>query len=107
MTDEPGTIGVATNPLQTMPPEEQQTLAKAVRESIRRSVLEMLERKGVVKADLVQCPECGERVIFLDQPATFSYDRGEDRNICAACGAERDFIMMHRPQTDIGGEGGG
>jgi hypothetical protein len=87
---------------------EQEGLARAVRASIRGRVIELLERRGLVhRHDLIRCPECGDKVILLDQPGTFVYDRRRGARLCAACGAERDLLVIMDPVVDIGGEGGG
>lgn len=91
----------------TIPPEEQRSLAGAVRATFRNQVIDLLRRRGLMAgSDLLECPKCSDRVIVLDQPATFVYDRDDKVRICSACGAERDFIHMFRPEADIGGEGG-
>ena len=87
---------------------EQATLARAVRASIRGRVINLLERHGLLhRGDLIRCPECGDKVILLDQPETFVYDRKRGARLCAACGGEQDLIVMMEPSVDIGGEGGG
>ncbi len=109
MIDDVASIGVSTHPLhplQAMSPDEQGQLKEAVRETIRQQVLQIVATRGAVDADAVHCPNCGERVLFLDQPATFVFDKDSQENICAACGAERDFVKLFRHEADIGGEGG-
>jgi DNA-directed RNA polymerase subunit RPC12/RpoP len=87
---------------------EQEGLARAVRASIRGQVIDLLERRGLLhRKDLLRCPECGDRVILLEQPGTFVYDRRRGQRLCAACGAERDLLVIMDPVVDIGGEGGG
>jgi DNA-directed RNA polymerase subunit RPC12/RpoP len=87
---------------------DQAELARAVRASIRSQVVDLLERHGLLhKKDVMRCPECGDRVIVLEQPSTYVYDRHGDRKICSACGAERDLVVILDPVVDIGGEGGG
>jgi DNA-directed RNA polymerase subunit RPC12/RpoP len=88
---------------------ERTGLARAVRASVRSQVIHLLERGGLLhKGDLLRCPSCGDRVILLDQPRTYVYDRAGDVRVCAACGAERDlFVVLDPPSVDIGGEGGG
>lgn len=105
--DTTGGIGVpGTSPI-ALQVDEQDTLARAVRETVRRSVLDLLRRRGpMATAELVECPGCGDRVIHLDSPPSFVFDRRRNERICKACGAERDFISMVRPDADIGGEGG-
>jgi hypothetical protein len=84
---------------------EQEALARAVRATVHDQIIDLLERRGLISSDdLVQCPRCGDRVILLDQPATFAIDAGS--RICAACRAESDFIRIVLPEDDIGGEGG-
>ena len=102
MTDEVGGIGESASPLKVSV-EDQPKLQEAVRESVHRQIVTMLERRGAISSpDLMQCPRCGDRVILLDLPTTFVLDEGD--RICAACGAERDLIRIVRPETDIGGE---
>jgi DNA-directed RNA polymerase subunit RPC12/RpoP len=85
---------------------EQAGLARAVRASIRSQVIDLLDRHGLLhKSDLQRCPVCGDKVIVLEQPGTFVYDRARDRRICAACGAERDLLVILDPVVEIGGEG--
>jgi DNA-directed RNA polymerase subunit RPC12/RpoP len=85
---------------------EQAGLARAVRASIRSQVIDLLDRHGLLNKDDVQrCPSCGDKVIVLEQPGTFVYDRARDRRICAACGAERDLLVILDPVVEIGGEG--
>ena len=82
------------------------SLARAVRASIRSQVVDLLERHGLLhRSDLERCPVCGDKVIVLEQPGTFVYDRAHDRRICAACGAERDLLVILDPVVEIGGEG--
>ena len=88
-------------------PEEEDKLAVAVRESVRRQVTAMLRRRGIRLDDADACPSCGDRIIVLDEPPTFAFDLDEQQRICLACEAEREFIRMVRPPADIGGEGGG
>jgi hypothetical protein len=111
MVDEVASIGVSTHPLtplQSMDPDEQAQLKEAVKESIRQQVAQIVAtRPGSIQADAVQCPNCGERVVFLDEPATFVFDKDSHEQICAACGADRDFVKLFRHEADIGGEGGG
>ena len=87
---------------------DQARLARAVRATIRSQVIDLLDRHGLLhKKDVQQCPSCGDKVIVLEQPGTYVYDRANDRKICSACGAERDLVVMLDPVVDIGGEGGG
>jgi len=87
---------------------EQKSLAKAVRASIRGQVIDLLERRGLLhRGDFVRCPSCGDKVILLEQPRTFVYDRAHRVRLCTACGAERDLLVIMDPVVDIGGEGGG
>ena len=87
---------------------DQVRLARAVRASIRSQVIELLDRHGLLhKKDVQRCPSCGDKVIVLEQPSTYVYDRMKDQRICAACGAERDLVVILDPLVDIGGEGGG
>lgn len=88
-------------------PEQEDHLAVAVRESVRRQVTAMLRQRGIPLDDAESCPVCGDRIIVLDEPPTFAFDLEEQRRICLACEAEREFIRMVRPPADIGGEGGG
>ena len=81
-------------------------MSSAVRESVRRQILSLLRRRGIDPTTAIACPACGERVIHLEQPATFVFDRRSRDYLCRACGAERDFAHMTRPDADIGGEGG-
>jgi DNA-directed RNA polymerase subunit RPC12/RpoP len=105
MVDELGGIGLAANPL-AVPLEEQMALAGAVRAYVHQRIVEVLEHAGATNSpDLIACPSCGDRVILLDKPSTY-VQRHADR-VCAACGAERELIEMYRPDSDIGGEGGG
>jgi len=86
---------------------DQARLARAVRATIRSQVVDLLDRHGLLnKRDVQRCPSCGDKVIVLEQPATYVYDRANDRKICAACGAERDLVVILDPVVDIGGEGG-
>jgi len=106
MVDDAAQIGVTDNPIQAMTPDEELKLKGAVRESIRQQVLQIISTKHVVLADAMRCPGCGQHVIYLDEPATFVLDNDSHEQICAACGAERDFVKLFRQETDIGGEGG-
>lgn len=109
MVDDVASIGVSEHPLhplQAMSPEEQNELKSAVRETVRQQVMHIVEQRGQVEADAIACPNCGDRVVFLEQPATFVLDRESNQQICTACGAERDFIKLFRHEADIGGEGG-
>lgn len=91
-----------SGPLST---DEQEALARAVRASVHDQIIDLLERRGLISSDdLIQCPRCGDKVILLDQPATFSLSEGS--RICAACRAERDFIRIVHPDDEVGGEGG-
>jgi DNA-directed RNA polymerase subunit RPC12/RpoP len=105
MTDSDAVIDLeAQRPLFTS--AEQAGLARAVRASIRSQVIDLLDRHGLLnKADVQRCPSCGDKVIVLEQPGTFVYDRARDRRICAACGAERDLHVILDPDEEIGGEG--
>jgi hypothetical protein len=104
MMDEIGGIGESAAPLKVSVEEEPQ-LQEAVRESVHRQIVVLLERRGVTKSpDLLRCPICGDRVILLDLPSTFVLHEGD--RICAPCGAERDLINVVHPEADIGGEGG-
>lgn len=85
---------------------DQERLARAVRASIRSQVIDLLDRHGLLhKKDVERCPSCSDKVIVLEQPSTYVYDRAQDRRICAACGAERDLVVILDPVVDIGGEG--
>ena len=87
---------------------DQLRLARAVRATIRSQVIDLLDRHGLLnKKEVERCPSCGDKVIVLEQPGTYVYDRVNDRKICSACGAERDLVVMLDPVVDIGGEGGG
>ncbi|HEV2686671.1 MAG TPA: hypothetical protein VGW79_08535 [Actinomycetota bacterium] len=87
---------------------DQARLARAVRATIRSQVIDLLDRHGLLhKKDVQRCPSCGDKVIVLEQPGTYVYDRASDQKICSACGAERDLVIMLDPVVDIGGEGGG
>lgn len=102
---EEGGIGVGTHPLAT-PLDEQPRLAAAVRETVHRRIVDLLQRGGLLNSpDLLPCPMCGESVILLDFPSTYVFLPDAKMRICAPCGAERDLIRMIRPDTDIGGEG--
>ena len=86
---------------------DQARLARAVRASIRSQVIELLDRRGLLnKRNVQRCPSCGDKVIALEQPSTFVYDKEGDRKICSACGAERDLVVILDPVVDLGGEGG-
>ena len=99
--------GIGVNPDLTVPLDEEPRLAAAVRESVHRQIVEILERRGLTRSpDLIACPTCGDRVILLDIPSTYVFDRDEKTRICAACGAERDLVHLVRPDADVGGEGG-
>ena len=103
MTDEVGGIGQSATPLKVSV-EDQPKLQEAVRESVHRQIVTLLERRGVIASpDLLQCPRCGDKVILLDLPSTFVLDQGD--RICSPCGAERDLIHVVWPSGDIGGEG--
>jgi hypothetical protein len=87
--------------------DEQAALARAVRASVRGRVIDLLERGGLLhRKDVIRCPSCGDKVILLDQPGTFVYDRAHGARLCAACGAERDLLVIMEPVVEIGGEGG-
>ncbi|HEX9775876.1 MAG TPA: hypothetical protein VGB83_09905 [Actinomycetota bacterium] len=106
MIDQIDGIGVPGTPAMRIPEDQERLFAAAVRESVRRQTESMLKHRGVrMSADAVRCPRCGERLIMLDEPSTFVLGSDNER-LCTACGAERDFFTMVRPQTDIGGEGG-
>jgi uncharacterized protein with PIN domain len=80
--------------------------ARAVRAIIRGRADDLLKRHRLF-GELDRCPSCGDRVIHLEQPDTFVYDRARGARVCSACGAERDLlVLMGEPLTDIGGEGG-
>jgi len=102
-----GGIGIpGTSPI-SFSIEEQDSLASAVRATVRNSVLDLLRRRGpIATAELIECPSCSDRVIHLDSPPSFVFDHRRQERICTACGAERDYISMVRPDADIGGEGG-
>lgn len=85
--------------------EEQKLLADAVRESVRRQVVALLRRRGIDPRSAIPCPSCSDRVILLDEPSSFVFDRRAREYLCKACAAERDFVAMVHPQADIGGEG--
>jgi DNA-directed RNA polymerase subunit RPC12/RpoP len=86
---------------------EQAGLARAVRATIRSRIVDLLDRHGLLNKDeVLRCPSCGDKVIVLEQPGTYVYDSERDRKICAACGGERDLLVMLEPTVDIGGEGG-
>lgn len=108
MVEDPVQDFAPTTSPTTVSPEEQRSLAGAVRATVRNQTIDLLQRRGLLAetGDLLECPKCGDRVILLDQPATFVFDREGKTRICSACGAERDFIHMFRPDADIGGEGG-
>lgn len=105
MIDDVSNVGTST-PLEEMTPDEQSLLAGAVHESIRQQVDAMIERRGIVSSGATECPNCGQRVLYLDQPASYTFDRESQQHICSACGGERDFVQLFRPEADIGGEGG-
>lgn len=93
-------IGVpGTHPL-AVSLDEQTRLAPAVHEARRRLVGRPQDR---MHADVLACPSCGEEVILLDQPTTFVVR--DHRRVCAACGAQGDFVALYRAEADIGGEG--
>ncbi|HEX9712062.1 MAG TPA: hypothetical protein VGB52_05835 [Actinomycetota bacterium] len=103
-----GGIGVPGTSQTTLSLEEHESLARAVRETVKRDTLDVLRRRGPIPtAELIECPGCGDRVIHIDSPPSYVFDRDRNARICKACGAERDFIQMVRPDADIGGEGGG
>lgn len=78
----------------------------AVRETFRRQVLDLLAERGLASSpDLRECPRCGDRIILLDQPATFAPDRASKARICTACRAEQDFRAIVAPDMEHGGEG--
>lgn len=107
MADEAGLGVPGTNPAALPDEEQRSTMASAVRETLRAQVIELLERRGLAGSpDLVECPRCGDRIILLDQPATFAIDKADRSRICAACGGEADFLAMIAPEADIGGEAG-
>jgi DNA-directed RNA polymerase subunit RPC12/RpoP len=87
--------------------DEQAALARAVRATVRGRVIDLLERHGLLHhRDVLRCPSCGDRVILLDKPETFVYDRAHNARLCAPCGAERDLLVIMEPAVEIGGEGG-
>lgn len=87
--------------------EDTARLAEAVRESVHRQIVVLLEEAGAMSSpDLIACPRCGTRIIMLDMPRTYALDRRLDAPICAACAAERDVTTLVQPEQDIGGEGG-
>ena len=86
---------------------DQARLARAVRATIRSQVIDLLDRHGLLdKRNIQRCPSCGDKVISLEQPSTFVYDKESGRKICSACGAERDLVVILDPVVDLGGEGG-
>jgi len=92
--------------ISSLPLDEHDALAGAVREAVHRRIIDLIERRNAEPL-LVNCSACGERAILLDEPATFVYDRSTHTEICSACAAERAVTSMYEPQVDIGGEGGG
>src|SRR5687767_8955058 len=96
-------IGVPGSHPASLSKDEQVRLAGAVRETRKRVSLKVIN--GTLAPDLLFCPSCGEKVILLDRPETFVVQ--DDERICAACGAERDFVSLYRSEADIGGEGAG
>ena len=106
MTDSDAVIDLESAQQPRFTSAEQAGLARAVRASIRSQVIDLLDRRGLLhKGDLQRCPICGDKVIVLEQPGTFVYDGARDRRICAACGAERDLLVILDPVVEIGGEG--
>lgn len=100
-------IGVPADGPSILSLEEHESLARAVRSTIKRNVLDLLRRRGPIpSAELIECPGCGERVIHLDSPPSYVYDHRRGARICKACGAQRDLALMVHPEVDIGGEGG-
>lgn len=94
-------VGVpGTHPL-TLAGTDENSLAGAVKESIRRRNESLIANAS--RHDLRRCSSCGSRVILLDQPETFAYRDHEI--VCASCGAERDLVHLFHSEADIGGEG--
>lgn len=87
--------------------EEQEALAAAARESMRRQVVEMLRQRNLLDSpELSSCPRCGDPIIILSQPATWVKDRTSGQRICAPCGTEMALLNLMQPGGDeVGGEG--
>ena len=84
---------------------EQEALAAAARESMRRQVLELLRTRNLLDSpDLEDCPRCGERLIIVAQAATWVRDTKTRERICAPCGTEQALLGLLFPD-EIGGEG--
>lgn len=86
---------------------EQEALASAARESMRRQIIELLKSRDLLESpELEACPRCGERLIIISQAATWVRDRKARERICAACGTEQAVLDLMLPGGDeIGGEG--
>lgn len=88
-------------------PLDDNPMVVAVRETFRKQVIDLLRDRGLDRSpDLQACPRCGDRIILLEQPATYGLDRRTRARICAACRAEQDYLQIAAPDADIGGEGG-
>ena len=81
--------------------EEHERLVEVARAWVREQACRLIG--GPLSANVTECPSCGDRIISLDRPATYSLDHGQ--HVCKACRAERDLTLMTFPETDIGGEG--
>ncbi|MBI4728126.1 MAG: hypothetical protein HY775_01280 [Acidobacteria bacterium] len=85
---------------------ERSVMARAVRETFRKQVADLLESRGLAgSADLRECQRCGERTILPGQPATFARDPRTRAVVCTACRAEQDFVGLFETDDEIGGEG--
>jgi uncharacterized protein with PIN domain len=86
--------------------EEQEALASAARESMRRQILDLLATRGCLDSpDLQACPRCGERLILVAQQATWVKNRETGDRICAPCGTEKALLDLMAPAYELGGEG--
>lgn len=88
-------------------PLDDNPMIVAVRETFRKQVIDLLHERGLSGSpDLLACPRCGDKIILLEQRATYGLDRATRSRICAACRAEQDYLFIQAPDADIGGEGG-
>ncbi len=84
---------------------EQEALASAARESMRRQIVELLRTRDLLGSpELEPCPRCGDTLILVAQAATWVRDTKTRDRICAPCGTEQAILGLLFPD-EIGGEG--
>jgi uncharacterized protein with PIN domain len=84
---------------------EQEALASAARESMRRQIVELLRMRDLLGSpELEACPRCGDCLIIVSQAATWVRDPKTRERVCAPCGTEQAILGLLFPD-EIGGEG--